>query len=133
MVLASARRSAWRVATQRVAPAVLNRALAYYNFDMENRRNFMNAYARYMTALNNTTAVAARRNAQAAATKFVNTMFKVYEKSNKRQPGPVANGIGNGVQKSLIYWLPGVIYRRAIRQPQRRARTAPKSSFRISR
>jgi hypothetical protein len=76
MVLASARRSAWRVATQRVAPAVLNRALAYYNFDMENRRNFMNAYARYMTALNNTTAVAARRNAQAAATKFVNTMFK---------------------------------------------------------
>lgn len=132
MVFASARRSAWRVATQRVAPAVLNRALAYYKFDAENRRNFMNAYARYMTALNNTTAVAARRNAQAAATKFVNTMFKVYEKSNKRQPGPVTNGLGNGIQKSLVYWLPGVIYRHATRA-HRRARTAPKISRRISR
>lgn len=132
MVLASARRSMWRVATQRVAPAVLNRALAYYKFDVENRRNFMNAYARYMTALNNTTAVAARRNAQAAATKFVNTMFKVYEKSNKRQPGPVANGLGNGIQKSIVYWLPGVVYRHATRA-HRRARTAPKTTHRISR
>ena len=132
MVLASARRSAWRLATQSIAPAVLNRALAYYKFDAENRRNFMNAYARYMTALNNTTAVAARRNAQAAATKFVNTMFKVYEKSNKKQPGPVANGIGNGVQKSLVYWLPGVIYRHATRA-RRRAMSAPKISRRISR
>lgn len=132
MVIASARRSAWRMAATRIAPAVLNRALAYYKLNANNRRNFMNAYTRYMNALNNTTPAAAHRNAQAAATKFINTMFKVYEKSNKRRPGPVANGISNGVRKSLIYWLPGVIYRHATRQ-LRRTRSAPQLSRRISR
>ena len=124
MVLASARQSVWRVGTRRIGKGVMAQALNYYRFNMNDRRNLLSAYDKYLNSLNNTSARMARANAEAAATRFVNTMFRIYEKANQRRPGPVANGISSGVQNSLLYWLPGVLYRRAIRAP-RRYRSAP--------
>lgn len=124
MVTSSARRTVWRVGTRRIGKGVLAQALNYYRFNMNDRRDLLGAYNKYLNSLNNTSARMARANAEAAATRFVNTMFRIYEKANQRRPGPVANGVSSGVQKSLVYWLPGVLYRRAIRG-QRRYRSAP--------
>jgi hypothetical protein len=124
MVLASARRSVWRVGTRRIGKGVLAQALNYYRFNANDRKNLLGAYNKYLNSLNNTSARMARANAEAAATRFVYTMFRMYEKANKRRPGPVANGVSSGVQKSIVYWLPGVMYRRAIRGT-RRYRSAP--------
>jgi hypothetical protein len=115
MALASVRRSVWRVGSRRIGKGVMAQALNYYKFNTNDRRNLLGAYNKYLNSLNNTSARMARVNAEAAATRFVNTMFRIYEKANHRRPGPVANGISSGVQKSLVYWLPGVMYRRAVR------------------
>ena len=112
-MLGTVKKSVWKVGTRRVARPILGRALNYYKFNAVDKRNLLSAYNKYINALNNTNPKNARANAKAAGVKFVNTMFKIYEKVGHK-PGPVAEGIYNGVQKSLIWWLPGVIYRRAV-------------------
>lgn len=105
---------------------ILSKTLNYYKLNSNNKRNIITAYNKYIEALNNKSNRAARNNARQASTKFVNTMFKMYEKQTAKKRGPVANGISNGVQSSLIYWLPGVMMRKALR-PVRRYRSVPVS------
>ena len=114
-MLTSARRSVMRTGTRQI----LSKTLNYYKLNSNNRRNIITAYNKYIEALNNKSNRAARNNARQASTKFVNTMFKMYEKQTAKKRGPVANGISNGVQSSLIYWLPGVMMRKALRPVRR--------------
>ena len=118
MVAATIRKSVWRTTTRRIGPQVLSKVLNYYKLNQNDKRNFMNAYNKYLNAINNQS----RQNARAAGTKFTNTLFKLYEKQSRKR-NPVANGFTNGVQASVIYWLPGVLFRRAVKPV--RARSAP--------
>ena len=92
------------------------------------RKNLLNAYNKYINALNNSSAHMARANAERSATKFVNTMFKIYEKTVNVHagPSPVANGVSNGVRKSLVYWLPGVVFRHAMRPQKKYKSVSPR-------
>ena len=120
MVTATIRKSVWRTATRRVGPQVLSKVLNYYKFSQNDKKNFVNAYNKYLNAVNNQS----RANARVAGTKFTNALFKLYEKQSlKRRFNPVANGFTNGVQASALYWLPGVLFRRAVKPV--RARSAP--------
>lgn len=112
------------IVVRRGGRAVLGKVLEYYRLNHNNARNLIEAYNKYMNSLNNRNNRQAYNNAQKAAIKFTNTMFKMYEKKSSSRRSPVTNGLTNGVQKSIIYWIPGVLYRRAIRGP-RRARSAP--------
>lgn len=123
-MLTTARRSVWRAGTRHLGRGVLSKTLNYYKLNFNDKKNLMTAYNKYINALNNTSNRLARNNARQASTKFVNTMFKIYEKKTGRRSGPVANGISNGVQSSLVYWLPGVMVRKALR-PVRKYRSAP--------
>ena len=118
---ATARRAAWHIGTRRLGKGVLSKTMNYYRLNANDKRNFLTAYNKYLNALNNTNRTRARHNAQVAATQLTNTLFKVYNKKTSNKGSPVAEGIQNGVQRSLIYWLPGVIYRRTFRLPARRA------------
>jgi hypothetical protein len=122
MVTAAIRRSVWRAATRRVGPQFLSRALNYYKFNPVHKRDFLNAYSKYLNALNNTNNVKAKANARAAGIKLTNTLFKIYNKEAHKKSNPVANGLTNGVQASVVYWMPGVLVRRAL---GRKAKSAP--------
>lgn len=118
MVTQTVRRSVWRASTRHVGPQVLSKVLNYYKLNQTDKKNFLNAYTKYINAINNQS----RENARAAGVKFTNTLFKMYEKQTRRR-NPVSNGFTNGVQASALYWLPGVLIRRAL--PYRKARSAP--------
>ena len=122
------RRSVWRGTTRHLGRGVLSRALNYYKMNANDRKNLLNAYNKYINALNNSSAHMARANAERAATKFVNTMFKIYEKTVNVHagPSPVANGVSNGVRKSLVYWLPGVVFRHAMRPQKKYKSVSPR-------
>jgi hypothetical protein len=107
--VSTAKKAAW-LAGRKVLPRVLN----YYKFNNVDKRNLINAYNRYSKAMNNKTARNAHRNAQIAGTKFTNTVFRVYDKAVSRR-SPVSNGLRNGVQRSMIYWMPGIFVRHTIR------------------
>jgi len=107
--VATAKKAAW-AAGRKMLPKVLN----YYKLNNVDKRNLINAYNKYHRALNNRTAKNARHNAEVAGTKFTNTVFRMYEKRVSRRT-PVSNGIRNGVQRSLVYWMPGVFVRHTIR------------------
>lgn len=123
-MLSSVRRSIWHTGTRRVGRGVLVKALDYYKLNYNDRNDILRAYNKYINALNNTSNKLARNNARQASTIFVNTMFKIYEKKTRRSGGAISNGISNGVQSSLMYWLPGVMLRKAIR-PVRKYKSAP--------
>lgn len=93
---------------------VLARALNYYRINAEDKRNLINAYNKYRNALNNTRATNARRNAKVAGTKFANAVFRIYNKQVSKR-SPVSNGLQNGVYRSMVYWLPGILVRQTIR------------------
>jgi hypothetical protein len=107
--ISTAKRSAFEAGRQ-LLPRILN----YYKFNTNEKRNLLIAYNKYRNALSNSNAINARRNAQIAGTKFTNAVFKVLNKASAR-PGPVSNGLQNGVQRSIIYWLPGIFVRRTFR------------------
>jgi cyanate permease len=90
--------------------------LNYYKFEPNDKRNLINAYNKYWNARTNTRASNARRNARLAGTKFSNAVFRMYNKqvSNK---SAVSNGLQNGVYRSMIYWLPGILVRQTFRRP----------------
>lgn len=126
MALERVRQTAWRVGTRRVGRGFLVKVLNYYKVNQNNSREFLKAYNKYLNALNNKSARMARANAELASSKFVNTLFKIYEKQN-RQTNPVSNGITSGVQKSILYWMPGVVLRGFVRgQPRYRSAPTPK-------
>ena len=104
------KKAAW-MAGRTALPKVLN----YYKFNSADKTNLINAYNKYHKALNNRNAKNARRNAEMAATKFTNTVFRMYEKRVSRR-NPVSNGLSNGVRRSVSYWMPGVVVRHAIRR-----------------
>ena len=93
---------------------VLSRALNYYRLNAEDKRNLMNAYNKYWQARNNTRSVNARRNAKVAGTKLANAMFRMYNKQISKSTA-VSNGLQNGVYRSMIYWLPGILVRHTVR------------------
>lgn len=130
MVVEAVKKSIWKVGTRRVGRPFLAKALEYYKFNASDRRNFVAAYNKYMNALNNTTNAKARSNAKAAAVKFVNTAFKTYEKRTSNRSDPVGAGISNGVQQSLVYWLPGILARRALGIRGAKPKSAPKRLMR---
>ena len=106
--VSTAKKAAW-IAGRTVLPKVLN----YYKFNSADKMNLINAYNKYHKALNNRNAKNARQNAENAATKFTNTVFRMYERKVSRR-NPVANGLGNGVRRSVMYWMPGVVVRHTI-------------------
>lgn len=119
-MMASVRKKAWSATTRYGGRGVLSYGLKYYKFNPNHSKNILNAYDKYLNSLETQN----RELASKAATKLVNTMFKIYENRVNNRYDPVANGVANGVQKSLIYWIPGVLARRVVRWP-RKARSAP--------
>ena len=105
-----AKKAAW-TAGRTMLPKFLN----YYKFNHADKTNLINAYNKYHKALNNRNAKSAYRNAQIAGTKFTNTVFRIYEKRVSKK-NPVSNGLGNGVRRSVTYWMPGVVVRHTIRK-----------------
>jgi hypothetical protein len=99
------------LAGRKALPRVLN----YYKFNNADKVNLINAYNKYHKALNNRNATNAYKNAQAAGTKFTNTVFRIYEKRVSKR-SPVSNGLRNGLHRSLVYWMPGVFVRHTIRK-----------------
>jgi hypothetical protein len=108
--VSTAKKAAW-ITGRAVLPRVLN----YYKFNSSDKTNLINAYNKYHKALNNRNAKNARRNAEIAATKFTNTVFRMYEKRVSRK-NPVSNGISSGVRRSVAYWMPGVVVRHTLRK-----------------
>lgn len=96
-------------AGRQILPKVLN----YYKFNATDKKDLLQAYNKYRNALLTTNAKNAYRNAQQAGAQFSNTVFKLLNKASSR-PGPVSNGIHNGVQRSVVYWLPGLFVRRTL-------------------
>jgi hypothetical protein len=108
--VSTAKKAAW-MAGRTVLPKVLN----YYKFNSADKTNLINAYNKYHKALNNRNTKNAYKNAEVAATKFTNTVFRMYEKRTSKRT-PVSNGLSNGVRRSVTYWMPGVVVRHAIRR-----------------
>ena len=108
--VSTAKKAAW-MAGRTALPKILN----YYKFNSADKTNLINAYNKYHKALNNRNAKNAHRNAEMAATKFTNTVFRMYEKRVSRR-NPVSNGLSNGVRRSVMYWMPGVVVRHTIRR-----------------
>jgi hypothetical protein len=104
------KKAAW-IAGRTVLPKVLN----YYKFNNADKINLINAYNKYHKSLNNRNAKNAYRNADIAATKFTNTVFRMYEKQVSKR-NPVSNGLSNGVKRSVVYWMPGVLVRHTLRR-----------------
>jgi hypothetical protein len=107
--ISTAKKAAW-LAGRKMLPKVLN----YYKFNNVDKRDLINAYNRYSKAMNNKTARNAHKNAEIAGARFANTVFRVYDKAVSRR-SPISNGLRNGVQRSMIYWLPGIFVRHTYR------------------
>ena len=118
-VVSGIKRAAYTIGTRRVGRSALLKVLAYYKINNTAQRNLINAYNHYLNALNTRSRTNARESARQASQKFVNTLFRMYNKETSTKPGPIAQGIHNGVQRSILYWAPGVIYRQAVRRVTR--------------
>ena len=109
------RNRARNVALRKVGPAFLAKVLNWYRFNANDRNKIVNSYIRYLNALNNTNRQNAHNNAKQASSQFVTTLFEIYEKAANRPRNGVSNGIRNGVRNTVLWWLPGIIYRGAVR------------------
>jgi len=111
------RNHARNVALRRVGPAFLAKVLNWYKFNSNDRNKIVGSYMKYLNALNNKNRQNAHNNAEKASEQFVTTLFDIYEKAanRPRTPSGVRNGIRNGVRKSVLWMLPGVLYRGAVR------------------
>jgi plasmid stabilization system protein ParE len=105
------------VALRRVGPAFLAKVLNWYKFNSNDRNKIVDSYMKYLNALNNKNRQNAHNNAEKASEQFVTTLFDIYEKAanRPRTPSGVRNGIRNGVRKSVLWMLPGVLMRGAVR------------------
>jgi hypothetical protein len=92
----------------------LARTLNYYKLSNQDKTNLINAYNKYWKARNNNKNSNARRNARIAGTKAANALFRMYNKQISRRTA-VSNGLQNGVYRSMVYWLPGILVRQTIR------------------
>ena len=112
------RNHARNVALRRVGPAFLAKVLNWYKFNSNDRNKIVGSYMKYLNALNNKNRQNAHNNAEKASSQFVTTLFDIYEKAanRPRTPSNVRNGIRNGVRKSVLWMLPGVLVRGAVRQ-----------------
>jgi len=102
-------------ALRKVGPAFLAKVLNWYKFNMNDRNKIVNAYGKYLNARNNKNVRNAHNNARKASSQFVTTLFEIYEKAANRPSNGVSSGIRNGVRNTVIWWLPGLLYRGAIR------------------
>lgn len=109
------RNRARNVALRKVGPAFLAKVLNWYKFNSNDRNKIVGSYMKYLNALNNTNRQNAHNNAERAASQFVTTLFEIYEKAANRPRNGVSNGIRNGVRKSVLWMLPGVLMRGAVR------------------
>ena len=105
------------VALRPVGPAFLAKVLNWYKFNSNDRNKIVDSYMKYLNALNNKNRQNAHNNAEKASEQFVTTLFDIYEKAanRPRTPSGVRNGIRNGVRKSVLWMLPGVLMRGAVR------------------
>lgn len=105
------------VALRKVGPAFLTKVLNWYKFNSNDRNKIVNSYVKYLNARNNTNRQNAHNNAEKASSQFVTTLFEIYEKAANRPTtsSGVRNGIRNGVRKSVLWMLPGVLMRGAVR------------------
>lgn len=114
--MTSKARTVARTAATSTGRQVLSKMLNYYKFEPNDKRNLINAYNKYWNARTNTRASNARRNARLAGTKFSNVVFRMYNKQVSKKSA-VSNGLQNGVYRSMIYWLPGILVRQTFRRP----------------
>jgi hypothetical protein len=103
------------VGTRKVGKAALVKILNYYKVNSNNRNRLMLSYNRYLNAINSSSKKNAHNAAENAATQFVTALFQMYEKRARKAPNAVSRGIHNGVRKTILWWLPGVIYRGTIK------------------
>jgi hypothetical protein len=105
------------VALRKVGPVFLAKVLNWYKFNSNDRNKIVDSYMKYLNALNNKNRQNAHNNAEKASEQFVTTLFDIYEKAanRPRTPSGVRNGLRNGVRKSVLWMLPGVLMRGAVR------------------
>jgi hypothetical protein len=111
------RNRARNVALRKVGPAFLAKVLNWYKFNSNDRNKIVDSYMKYLNSLKNKNRQNAHNNAEKASEQFVTTLFDIYEKAanRPRTPSGVRNGLRNGVRKSVLWMLPGVLMRGAVR------------------
>ena len=109
------RNRARNYAYRHVGKSFLSKVLNYYKFNINDRNKIVAAYNRYLNAQTNLNRKNAYNNAQKASSNFVTVLFEIYEKAEARRRGPIANGLRNGAKKTILYWLPGLLYRGTVR------------------
>ena len=109
------RNRARNVALRKVGPAFLAKVLNWYKFNANDRNKIVNSYVKYLNAMNNKNRQNAHNNAEKASAQFVTTLFEIYEKAANRPRNAVSSGVRNGVRSTVLWWLPGILYRGAVR------------------
>ena len=103
------------MALRKVGPAFLAKVLNWYKFNSNDRNKIVNSYVKYLNAMNNKNRQNAHNNAEKASAQFVTTLFEIYEKAANRPRNAVSSGVRNGVRSTVLWWLPGILYRGAVR------------------
>lgn len=115
--IASRTKSAlYKVATRKVARTTIVKILNHYKVNQASKNKLITAYNKYLNSLNNINNRKAYNNAEKAAESFIIALITMYEKSLNSAPTPVSRGIENGTRKTLLWWLPGVVYRGTLKQ-----------------
>jgi hypothetical protein len=109
------RNRARNYAYRHVGRSFLAKVLNYYRFNANDRNKIVIAYNKYLNARSNLNRKNAHNNAKQAASQFVTTLFEIYEKAANRPRNGVSSGLRNGVRNTVLYWLPGLLYRGAVR------------------
>jgi hypothetical protein len=105
----------YKTGPRKIGKMTLIKIMNYYKFHPESRNKFISSYNKYLNSLNNVNNKKAYNNAEKAAENFIIALITMYEKSVNTARTPVSRGIANGTRKTLLWWLPGVIYRGSIK------------------
>lgn len=109
------RNRARNYAYRHVGRGFLGKVLNYYRFNANDRNKIVAAYNKYLNARNNINRKNAYNNAKKAASNFVTVLFEIYEKAATRKSNGMSNGLRNGTRNTVLYWLPGLLYRGTVR------------------
>lgn len=106
----------YKIGTRKVARTTIVKILNHYKVNQASKNKLISAYNKYLNSLNNINNKKAYNNAEKAAESFIVALIHMYEKSVNSAPTPVSRGLENGTRKTLLWWLPGVIYRGTLKQ-----------------
>lgn len=109
------RNRARNYAYRHVGRGFLGKVLNYYRFNGNDRNKIIFAYNKYLNARSNLNRQNAYNNSKKAASQFVTAVFEIYEKAANRSRNGMSNGLRNGARNTILYWLPGLMYRGTIR------------------